>query len=186
MKTNQLTRTLLLSTLALAGVALAGCGAADPEDLGEASSHDDVESAPTVRAGLDPIGRPTATAPDRYQLSSGQLHVSYTTAGLDGQPHFTYQDAEKRLDFKGGEIRTSTSELGTLVTVSIRVTVDTGSTTFTLIVPNVSVDAGDSAPVATQGITATHEFSVFHSAEEGQKDLYTFTALSGTARQAPL
>jgi hypothetical protein len=202
MKTNQLTQTSLLSTLALAGFALAGfalagCGAVDPADLGEGSSHQDVaenralmggatavESAPILRARPDSVGKTTATAPELYQLSSGQLHVSYTTSGLDGQPHFTYEDAQKRLDFKGDEIRTSTCDLGTLVTVSLRVTVDTGSTTFTLIVPNVSLDASDSAPVATQGIMATHDFSVLRNVDKGQRDHYIFTTLSGTARFA--
>ena len=170
MKTNHLAWILSLSTLTLAA-----CGAVEPADLGEGSGDQRVAET------REPMG--SARVPDLYQLSSGPLHVSYTTSGLDGQPHFTYQDAEQRRDFKGGEIRTSTSELGTLATVSIRVTVDAGFTTFTLIVPNVGVDAGDSAPITTQGITATHRFSsVFRHADEGQEELYTFTALSGTAR----
>src|SRR4051812_40693065 len=32
--------------------------------------------------------------PDNYQLSGPHhLHVSYSTNGIDGKPHFTYQDA---------------------------------------------------------------------------------------------
>jgi hypothetical protein len=130
------------------------------------------------------VGQTTATPPQLYQLSGVQLHLSYTPCGLDGQPQFIYEDAQQRLDFKGNEIRTSKCDLGTLVTVSLRVTVDSGSTTFTLIVPNVDLDERDSAPVATQGIVATHDFSVFRNADEGQRDHYVSTTLSGTARLA--
>ena len=186
MKTNQLTQGLSLSTLAFAGFAFAGCGAAEPADLGEGSepmvNATAVETAPISTAQPDSVGTTTARAPDLYQLASGQLQVSYRPSDLDGQPHFTYQDGDRKLDFKAGDIRTSTSELGTLVTVSTQVTVDTGSTTFTLIVPNVSLDAGGSAPIATQGITTTHHFSLFRNADEGQTGFYTLTALSGTAR----
>jgi len=183
MKTNHLTKTALLSTLALAGFALAGfalagCGSVDPADLTDDATA--VDRAPSRTAPADS----TATAPELYQLGSGQLQVSYTASGTDGQPQFTYVDGQQRLDFEGDEIRTSACALGTLVTVPLRVTVDSGSTTFTLIVPNVNLDTRDSAPVATQGITTAHDFSVLRNADEGQNDRYTFTALSGTARFA--
>ena len=30
--------------------------------------------------------------PNHYDLSGKRLHVVYSTAGIDGKPHFSYQD----------------------------------------------------------------------------------------------
>ena len=35
--------------------------------------------------------------PDLYTLHGGGLHVSYSTTGIDGKPHFTYQDAQSSM-----------------------------------------------------------------------------------------
>src|SRR5262249_43411896 len=145
--------------------------ARSPEVTGDETA---AETAPILTAEPDPASTRPARAPNVYQLTSDRLQVSYQTSGLDGQPHFTYQEAERRVEFPGRGIRTAPSDLGTLVTVSTRVTIDTGSTTFTLLVPPISLTASSSASVATQGITATHAFSVLPNIE-GQKELYTVT-----------
>jgi hypothetical protein len=120
--------------------------------------------------------------PNLYQLAGDHLHVSYTTTGIDGQPHLTYQDATQTLSFRGEDIRTVSTEIGTLVSVSIRRTVDTGSTAFSLLLPGVALDATNSAAVTTQGIITIHRFSPVPAFNHGQKELYTSVALRGTAR----
>jgi len=100
---------------------------------------------------------------------------------IDGKPHLTYQDAHQTLSFTDDEIRTLNSEIGGLVTVSIRRTIDTGSTSFSLLVPHVTLGHATSVPIATEGIITLHRFSVVPAFNQGQTELYTIVALTGTA-----
>ena len=121
-------------------------------------------------------------SPNIYQLSGGGLHVTYSTTGIAGLPHFHYQDAFQTRDFTGPEIRTTKTEIGTLVTVTIRMTVDSGSTSFSLLVPVVNLTGPtDKEPVHTIGITTVHRFSVVAAFMKGQIESYSVTNLSGTA-----
>jgi hypothetical protein len=124
---------------------------------------------------------PTNT-PNLYELRGPVLHVMYTTTSIEGKPHFSYQDAHQTLNFRGDEIRTTATPIGTLVTVVIRRTVDTGSTTFSVLIPDVGLDATNSAPIHAEGITTIHRFSVIPIFNRGQRENYTVSALSGTAR----
>jgi len=124
---------------------------------------------------------PTTKQPNLYQVQGHGLHVTYSTSGIDGKPHFTYQDAHQTLQFSGPQIRTVDTGIGTLVTVTIRMTVDTGSTSFSLMVPTVNLGASSQAHINTFGVTTTHKFSLVPAFNQGQTELYTVTALSGTA-----
>jgi hypothetical protein len=121
-------------------------------------------------------------SPNLFQLQGGGLHVSYSTTGIDGKPHFHYQDATHSLNFTGSDVRTVATEIGTLVTVTIRITVDGGSTSFSLLVPTVNMHAGETIPVNTIGITTVHRFSIVPVLNAGQTELYSVTPLSGTAQ----
>jgi hypothetical protein len=59
-----------------------------------------------------------------YRPFTGGSRLSYSTTGIDGQAHFHYQDAIHSVDFSGPAIRTTASEIGTIVTVTIQLTVD--------------------------------------------------------------
>jgi hypothetical protein len=128
--------------------------------------------------------------PNLYQLSGGHgqhaIHITYSTSGFDGKPHFSYQDDSQGLSFAGTDIRVLEGDVGQLVSVTIRRTIDTGSTSFSLLLPRVLLPAGpnQSTPVHTQGITTIHRFSVLPGFNLGQDDLYSVVALSGTARFA--
>ncbi len=67
------------------------------------------------------------------------------------------------------------------MTVTIRPTIDSGSTTFTLLVPTVNLDMDTSAPIHTIGITTQHRFSIIPALRQGQTELYRVTRLTGTA-----
>jgi hypothetical protein len=69
-------------------------------------------------------------AANMFSLAGGDLHVSYSTRGIDGKPHFSYQDPSRSLSFTGDEIRTMEGDLATVVSVTIVRTVDAGSTSF--------------------------------------------------------
>jgi hypothetical protein len=99
-----------------------------------------------------------ATVSNFYQVHGGGLQITYITQSGDGQPLFTYQDPVRTLEFSGDQIRTVGTEAGTLVTVTIIQTVDTGSTTFSLLVPLVNLDETLEALIKTEGITTDHKF----------------------------
>jgi hypothetical protein len=128
---------------------------------------------------------PQVIAPNLFSLAGGGLHVSFSTSGIDGKPHFSYQDAQRTLSFRGDEIRMVTvPDLGMLVSVTIALTIDSGSTTFTLMVPRVNLSAPFSTvPVRTNGITTHHAFSIIPALNQGQQDFYRVTGLHGTASQ---
>lgn len=133
---------------------------------------------------------PIPRTPNLYNLHNnviqgGQfsLHVSYTTSGIDGKPHFHYQDAQQTLNFAGDQIRTVESDVGLLVSVTIRQTVDAGSTTFTLIIPTVNLGQSAQARISTLGITTIHRFSIVPQFNLGQIETSTVSQLEGNAER---
>jgi hypothetical protein len=117
--------------------------------------------------------------PNFWILSGGGIQVTYSTAG----PSLHYQDAFRSLNLSGTQIRTvSVPDLGTLVSITIFLTVDTGSSTFTVLLPTVNLAStlGSSAPVSTEGITTSHHFSIFQSFDKNQQEFYNVTSLAGT------
>ncbi len=120
-------------------------------------------------------------APNLYALNGSGLHVSYATTSFAGPPQFHYQDGFRNLTFSGTEIATTASPLGTLVTVYIFKTIDSGSTSFTLLVPRVNLPPSNTAPIHTYGITTVHRFSIVPQFMQGQLDTYSVANLHGTA-----
>jgi hypothetical protein len=118
-------------------------------------------------------------SPNLYQLSGKHLNITYSTSGIDGKPHFSYQDLQQTLSFTGDQIRSVETEIGTLVSVTIRMTIDSGGTTFSLLLPRVNIPGEQSVPVQTVGITTLHRFSILPI--NGQLDFYTVTRLNGSA-----
>src|SRR5262245_2981848 len=91
-----------------------------------------------------------------YLYGGGTIHVSYTTHSgpatpefPGGPPRFSYQDASLSKSFSGKEIQIVETEAGQLVSVVLRLTVDQGSTTFSLLVPRVNLPAGQPTPIST-------------------------------------
>jgi hypothetical protein len=110
------------------------------------------------------------------------LQASYSVAG----PHLHYHQGAIMRDFTGSEIRVAElPDLGTLVSVTIHLTVDSGSTTFTLLLPRVNLPAPPAlpaaVPVSTDGVTTLHRFSTVLALQHGQQEFYTVTPLQGTA-----
>ena len=99
-------------------------------------------------------------AANMFTAAGGGLHVSYSTNGIDGKPHLSYQDPVRSLSFTGDEIRRVEGDLGAVVSVTIVRTVDSGSTSFSLLVPHVNVAPFGSVSISTEGITTHHAFSI--------------------------
>ena len=123
-----------------------------------------------------------ATHPNLYELSGSGIHITYSTTGVQGQPHFTYHDAIQVKSFIGNQITAVQTSIGLLVTVLIHLTVDAGSTTFSVLLPNVNLPDAPfgSANITAEGITTLHRFSIFPI--HGQTEFYTVTAMHGTAK----
>jgi|GEM_PF-390448 len=144
------------------------------------SSMVSIISMPTTALADSFIG--ATTSPNYYDVQSGNIHITYATTGIDGKPHLTYQNGKKILNFKGDQIRTVGIDIGTLVTVTTINSVDTGWTTFSLLVPTVNLDTSLQAPITTQGITTATKFSVVPQFNTGQINNYQFKNLSGVAK----
>jgi len=137
----------------------------------------------TSAAAQAPSPAPTPAPirhPNLFDLAGGGIHVTYSTTSITGKPIFSYHDATQSKQFTGDQIRTTDTEIGTLVTVTIFLTPDAGSTTFTLLLPIVTLRTADSAHIATYGITTLHRFSII-GPPQGQSESYTAHRLQGSA-----
>ncbi len=125
---------------------------------------------------------PAFVPANMFSLTGGGLHIGYSTTSIDGKPRMSYQDPMRSLSFQGDEIRKVECDLGAVVSVTIVRTIDSGSTTFSLLVPNVILPAPFSnVPIHTDGITTHHAFSIVPALNQGQRDFYEVTRLHGTA-----
>jgi hypothetical protein len=127
------------------------------------------------------VNPPVVRQPNLYELSGEGIHITYSTTSFGGVPLFTYQDGSQSKQFTGSQIRTVQTEIGTLVTVTIFLTVDSGSTTFTVLIPAVNLRSTDSVAIRTDAIATVHRFLVIGPPLQGQTELYTVYPLSGTA-----
>ena len=121
-----------------------------------------------------------AVLPNFYQVQGDGIFVSYSTTSLAGQPQFSYQDSQISKTFTGDEIRVVDTEIGKLVTVTTFLTIDAGSTSFTLVVPRVNLTLFETVEISTIGITTVHRFLIV-GPRHGQQDFYTSHPLTGTA-----
>ena len=70
----------------------------------------------------------TFTTPNLYQLQGAGIYVTYSTGGFGSKLNFTYQDANGLQSFSDDQITVTQTPIGVVVTVTIRRTIDTGST----------------------------------------------------------
>jgi len=133
------------------------------------------------------------TGPNQYHLRGEGMSIAYYPDGFGpilegrGPLRLVYQDAFRSLAFYGEEARTFTvSDLGTVVSVTIVKTVDTGYTSFSLLVPDVDLSADPgSVSINTEGITTIHRIFAARISHP-QSESYTVTPLNGTAAAGPL
>jgi hypothetical protein len=124
--------------------------------------------------------------PNLWVLSGSGIHVRYSTIawpGPAGGPHLIYQGATT-LSFSGNQIRSvDVADLGVIVSVTLQLTVDAGSTTFSVLLPQTTLvqqSPSSSVPVTTEGITTHHAGPLLPPAQ-GQHEFYTVTRLTGSA-----
>jgi hypothetical protein len=134
-----------------------------------------------------------SSVPNQYHLSGDGISVSYYPDGFGpvfedrGRLILVYQDAYRSQPFYGDQVRTvKVDDLGMVVSVTIAEGVDTGDTTFSLLVPDVELpDQQTSVFIHTEGITTVHRVFVALIGHP-QSETYTVTVLDGTAAVGPL
>jgi hypothetical protein len=147
--------------------------------------------APQSTATPAPItgGQPTpqTVTPNQYHLHGGGIQVSYFPRGSGpitrgGPLVLTYQDEHRSLPFYRDDVRTvDVADLGMIVSVTLVTTPGVGSTTFSLLVPQVQLPGGeDSVDIKTEGITTIHR-SLVGVIGPAQAETYRVRRLTGTA-----
>jgi hypothetical protein len=142
-----------------------------------------VSGSAATRKGLT-----MSSVPNQYHVHGGGISVSYYPDGFGppigehGRLILVYQDANRSLSFYGDQVRTvKVDDLGMILSVTIVESVDTGSTTFSLLVPYVQLPGQQSSVyICTEGITTIHRIFVALIGHP-QSETYTVTALDGTA-----
>lgn len=171
----------LLTAGCAAATVLLSCSSDPPDAAAQSSAAVDVAAAnPHGDTATASSGGAASQLASTYDLSGGDLHVVY--GPVRGRAVFMYQDALRALSFRGTDIYTTTSLAGTMVSVIIQRTIDSGSTTFSVFIPRVRLRSGVPATVQTQGITVSHRSVVPSDIQFGQLDDYGVMPLQGTAR----
>lgn len=122
---------------------------------------------------------PDMLQPNFYSVEGGGIQVTYSTTSIQGSPVFTYHDATGVKNFSGEQIRVAQTDIGTLVTVTIQLLVDAGSTTFSLLLPRVNLMPPAASNITVEGITSLNRFLNFPV--PGQAQSYTVTEMRGIA-----
>jgi hypothetical protein len=122
--------------------------------------------------------------PNRFvlQSSDGRVKVDYETTSLVGQPVLNLtQGSGPTRHFAGSQIRRVFTEIGTLVTVTTQITVDTGSTSFSVLIPAISLTStSDHQSFTTEAILTSHTGPV-SVPPTGVHERYQFITLQGQA-----
>jgi hypothetical protein len=123
------------------------------------------------------------TAPNLFNLHGRHVNVTYSTTSIDGKPRLSYHDSQRALSFVGDDIEViDRTPVGTLVTVRLVVVPDLGTTTFTVLIPQINAEPGVATHVHTEGITTITRQSFAPQLDKGQIQTYTTVRLTGTAQ----
>jgi hypothetical protein len=125
--------------------------------------------------------------PNRFILhssdSKNKVDVDYETSSFVGQPvlNLTLGPGGPIRHFAGSQIRRINTEIGTLVSVTTQVSVDTGSTSFSVLIPAITLTGtGDQKAFTTDAVITTHTGPNSVPAT-GVHETYQFIPMKGQA-----
>jgi hypothetical protein len=124
--------------------------------------------------------------PNRFvmQSSDATTKVDYETSSFIGQPTLNLTQGPGMppiRHFAGSQIRRVHTEVGTLVSVTTQVSVDTGSTSFSVLIPSITLAApADHITFTTEAIITSHTGPNSVPAT-GVHETYKFIQLQGEA-----
>lgn len=118
-----------------------------------------------------------------FDLHNSTLKVSYSASSLDGKPQLTYKKGATTLSFRGSQIKQKATEIGTLLTVTLKSTPDSRTVFFTIILPQVNVAEGTPVKVDVKAIETTSRTSIGGpNLVKGQVQTYKVYTLKGTGQ----
>jgi hypothetical protein len=120
-------------------------------------------------------------APNQYDLLGQGVTISYSASNIAGQAALSYKTSRQTLNFAGDEIAVLDTGIGSLVTVTIAKTVDKGFTSFSFLLPAISLSTAKQS-FQTIGLTTVHKTTI-GGPVTGPLETYKSIALKGTARQ---
>ncbi len=122
--------------------------------------------------------------PNRYVLHShdNKTKVDYETTSFIGPPVLNLTQGPGPIrHFSGSQIRTLNTEVGTLVSVTTHMTVDTGSTSFSVLIPAISLaNISDHKTFETEAIVTSHS-GPNSVPSTGVHEKYQFVPMKGEA-----
>lgn len=122
------------------------------------------------------------TQANLFELSRGDIHVTYSGTSILGGPIFSYRDNQLSCSFRGEEIRIVDTEVGQLITVTLETIPDLRTVTFSLILPVVTVmQQSNGVHIKVPGITTTAPTTIA-GPPPGPQQLYSAINLRGTAQ----
>ena len=124
-----------------------------------------------------------AEQPNLYDLRGGGITVNFAASSFDGRPQLYYTSMGQRQSFFGDQLTFTESPIGVLVSVQIGANPDLNTTTFTLVVPRINAEMGQTVTVRTQGFITVERTSIAGpSILRGQIQTSRVIALTGTAQ----
>lgn len=120
--------------------------------------------------------------PNEYTLKGGNITFTYVKHNFLGQPFVSYTEGGQTKDFFGSAVRVLETGIGTLVTVTTHMTIDTGGSEFSVLLPVIELaDTTKTQAFLTDGIS-THFKGPDSFPLTGVRETYNFIPMNGTAR----
>jgi hypothetical protein len=89
---------------------------------------------------------------NKFTLKGHQIEVDYTIGGNPTFPSLKYKRGAVSKSFTPSEIHTDTTALGSLVSVALVKTIDTGGELFAFFLPQLDVPKGQTAHFTTAAV----------------------------------
>jgi hypothetical protein len=89
---------------------------------------------------------------NHFVLNGNGIQIDYIIGGNPGFTALSFTEGGNTKNFTPQQVTTDTTGLGTLVSVALVQTVDTGGTRFGFFLPDVQVTLGQKVSVATVGV----------------------------------
>jgi hypothetical protein len=125
--------------------------------------------------------------PNRFVLHStdakNKVDVDYETSSFIGQPilNLTLGPGGPIRHFSGSQIRRCDTEIGTLVTVTTQMSIDTGSTSFSILIPAITLTAASDQKAFTTDAVITAHTGPNSVPSTGVHETYQFIPMKGQA-----
>jgi hypothetical protein len=116
---------------------------------------------------------------NQFTLRGHHIAVEYMLGATPGIPVLHYKDTSVSLNFKQDDIRTDQTALGSLASIRLKSSIDTGGTIFAFFLPNIDVPNGQTADFTTVAIC--EEFSGPNSVPHRSTTWQSFV-MHGTAK----